>query len=278
MPSALRLDHIVIGVPDVDEAERELSLVLGRRPSWRGRHPTYGTTNVLYRLDNAYIELLAPDADAAAGTAWTGYLGSFLEMHGSGLFAVAFTTDDVATQAAELRARGIPIEEPASGEGVDLMTGAVRHWVNARIPVAATRGAPSFVIEHRSPPDALPMAPLSAEPTAAASGVLAVVIESAEADAARAFYRESFGLAESPSGEGWRYDLGDTSLLVWSGVGEAQATDRWRRLLLRTASLPALFDRLDGARVDIEQGDFREGYGIRLEACGAELIFLESLG
>ena len=32
--------------------------LLGRRPSWRGEHPGYGTANTLFRLDNTYLELL----------------------------------------------------------------------------------------------------------------------------------------------------------------------------------------------------------------------------
>jgi len=63
--SALSFDHVIIGVADLEAAAAALGRVLGRTPSWRGRHPTYGTANVLFRLGSAYVELLAPDAALA---------------------------------------------------------------------------------------------------------------------------------------------------------------------------------------------------------------------
>lgn len=70
----LSLDHVIIGVADLQSASARMTAVLGREPSWRGRHPSYGTANVLYRLGFSYIELLAPDPEATTATAWTGSL------------------------------------------------------------------------------------------------------------------------------------------------------------------------------------------------------------
>ena len=56
------IDHIIIAVPDLTEASNDYSALLGRAPSWRGAHPDYGTANTLFKLDNTYIELLAPQA------------------------------------------------------------------------------------------------------------------------------------------------------------------------------------------------------------------------
>ena len=53
------LDHVVIAVRDLDAAAQSYARLLGRAPSWRGVHPGAGTSNVLFRLENSYLELLA---------------------------------------------------------------------------------------------------------------------------------------------------------------------------------------------------------------------------
>ena len=61
------IDHIVIGVPDLDRAVGELSGVLGVRPVYGGKHPR-GTHNALLSLGHhQYLELVAlqPGVDGA---------------------------------------------------------------------------------------------------------------------------------------------------------------------------------------------------------------------
>ena len=60
------LDHIVIAVRDLPAATDLYGRLLGRRPSWRGVHPGYGTANTLLRLDNTYLELLSPSGAASS--------------------------------------------------------------------------------------------------------------------------------------------------------------------------------------------------------------------
>ena len=219
---------------------------------------------------------LSPEAGANVSTAWTESLSSFLADHGDGLFALALQTTDVETTTAQVRARGLPVEEAAEGSGVDLMTGAERRWSNARIPPESSRGTRAFFIEHRSPPGALPDAQHGVGPDVAASSILGLTLESAEADAARRFWRDLVGLPESAQDEGWRYELGDSRLQLYPGVGDGQIPDRWVRLMLHAPSLSRLADRLDNTGLRFEQGDFREGYGLRLDVRGVDLLFLEA--
>ena len=58
--SDFTLDHVVIAVHNLDAATMDYTALLGRAPSWHGSHPTYGTKNTLFRIDNTYVELLAP--------------------------------------------------------------------------------------------------------------------------------------------------------------------------------------------------------------------------
>jgi catechol 2,3-dioxygenase-like lactoylglutathione lyase family enzyme len=189
----LTLDHLVIAVRDLDAATNNYRRVLGLRPSWRGRHPTYGTANVLFRLeDNTYIELLAPDAGAAPSD-WSRGLHDFLA-RGEGLYAIALGCDDIDAAVARARAAGLRVLDPADGEGVDLDTGARRAWRNARIDPSSTRGVRAFFIEHRSPPDALPLAQPEPPGGSHVTGVDHTVLVSSQLDEALRVWRDAIGL------------------------------------------------------------------------------------
>ena len=74
------VDHIIIAVKDLAQATHDYGLMLGRAPSWQGTHPSYGSANTLFRLDNTYLELLAADGEGWAGEspycgAWRGPCG-----------------------------------------------------------------------------------------------------------------------------------------------------------------------------------------------------------
>src|SRR5207249_10095578 len=120
------LDHLVIAVRDLAAATDVYARLLGRRPSWRGSHPTYGTANTLFRLENVYVELLAPQRPGVVSER----LGAWLGAHGEGLFALAFGTSDAQACARELRARGIDAVDPIVGSGAEERTGAERRWRN----------------------------------------------------------------------------------------------------------------------------------------------------
>jgi hypothetical protein len=272
----LALDHVVIGVADLEASAEALSRLLGRGPSWRGRHPTYGTANVLYRLDNAYLELLAPDIQGEGSGAWTEHLRGFLDEQGEGLFAVAFSSPDVDATVACVRRNGLRVDDAAPGEGVDLTTGAVRRWSNARIPPPETPGTSAFFIQHHSPAGALPVAPFVTDARDAVSSVPAVSIESADIAGATRIWGDLVGLPHASLADGRRFDLANGSVYLWPGAGVHDAPHRWRRLVLATPDLPALIDRFAGLRLPCERGDFPEGRGLRAECCGADILIRDA--
>jgi hypothetical protein len=271
----LAIDHVVIAVSDLFGAEMALGRALGLRASWKGRHPTYGTANVLFRLSNAYVELLAIDPEASAGAgAWTAFLKSFLADQGEGLFALAMQTPDVAATVEGVRSRGMTVEDPQDGSGVDLGTGATRQWTNARVPAIETKGTACFFIEHRSPADALPMAPVVVDTAAAVSNLLGLSIETSDAPAAVKMWHQVIDLDESAQDGATRLSLTNGSLLVYAGAG-GDPPHRWQKLMLGVASVTALADRLDDARIDFQQGEFREGAGVLVECCGVQMLVME---
>jgi catechol 2,3-dioxygenase-like lactoylglutathione lyase family enzyme len=170
------LDHVVIAVDDLEAAAQNYAGLLGRSPSWRGVHPLAGTSNVLFRLENCYLELLA---------------GAKLD---EGLRALAFASDDAKAEAARLRQHGVEASEPAEGEGRDSASGAVRRWRNSFLPTAATRGLLLFAIEHLTGEAALPRAPASVPVDASVHALDHVVVASEDLEAARRLYADTLGL------------------------------------------------------------------------------------
>ncbi len=189
----LTLDHVVIAVRDLDAAQRDYIRLLGREASWRGKHPTYGTENVLFRLNNCYIELLAPAPDGD-DSLWRSVLVEHLDAQGDGLYAIALGTNDIEPTVALGREHGLSVDDPAPGEGVDLITGARRRWRNARIAQESTRGVIGFFIQHDSPPDALPSAKPVAADGAFVQGIDHTVIASSDLQSCRAVWEQTFGI------------------------------------------------------------------------------------
>ncbi len=184
------LDHVIVGVRDLDASTKTFSALLGRAPSWRGTHPGMGTANALFRLDNTYLELLGPTGEG--GTA--SMLRARLDSDGEGLIGLAFGTDDADECARELRARGLSPTDPMPGTGRDPERPHERSWKNVILPPNESRGPLVFAIEHLSPPDALPVAEPLAATDSIASGLDHVVVNTQDVEATRAFYGEKLGL------------------------------------------------------------------------------------
>ncbi|MEO1277241.1 MAG: VOC family protein [Pseudomonadota bacterium] len=76
---ASRLDHIVIGAAELEEAVRWATAAFGVAPAARGRHPLMGTHNALWHMsvpgrEDAYLEIIAiePGAPQPAQPRWFG--------------------------------------------------------------------------------------------------------------------------------------------------------------------------------------------------------------
>jgi catechol 2,3-dioxygenase-like lactoylglutathione lyase family enzyme len=90
------LDHVIVLVHDVEAATPTYARLLGRTPSWRGEHPGQGTANALFRLENTYLELLAPVGPGAVGD----LLRARLAAAGEGPLGFALATPDADACAA----------------------------------------------------------------------------------------------------------------------------------------------------------------------------------
>ena len=183
------LDHVILAVRDLADATRRYATLFARRPSWRGEHPGQGTANTLFRLHNTYLELLAPEGDGPLGRMLT----ARLESHGEGPLGLAFATRDVEAAHAELTARGLAPAPVLAGLGRDADSGLIRRWRTALLPTDRTRGVLLLAIEHGSPdllPEAAPVGPIDA----VVSGIDHAVVQTPDAEAAIALYRDGLGL------------------------------------------------------------------------------------
>lgn len=184
------LDHLIVGVRDLEAATSSYTTLLGRAPSWRGEHPGMGTANALFRVSNTYLELLAPVVDGPTAA----MLRARLDSEGEGLIGLAFGTDDAEACARQLRDRGLSPSEPNPGRGRDAQSSAERAWKNVVLPPGDSRGPLVFAIEHLSPPDSLPLVAPHVARESAVAALDHVVVQTLDVEATRAFYGEKLGL------------------------------------------------------------------------------------
>ncbi len=184
------LDHVILAVNDLDSASRDYRALLGLAPSWHGEHPGSGTSNVLFRVDNTYLELLAPSGSGPIGDG----LRSILEHRGEGLVGLAFATEDLDACCRTLSERGLEPGAIERGAGRDRPTGAERRWRRAPLSPASTRGVVLFPIQHESPADELPRAVASGAPGSAVHALDHAVVQTTDSEATRKLYGDTLGL------------------------------------------------------------------------------------
>jgi catechol 2,3-dioxygenase-like lactoylglutathione lyase family enzyme len=253
------LDHVVIAVRDLDQAAPTYARLLGRAPSWRGDHPRLGTANVLFRLENTYIELLTPRSPAPAAA----FVAAHLERHGDGMFALAFATGDADACAATLRGRGLSVTDPIPGDGHDAHTGARRSWRTVHIAGTETRGVTLFVIQHESPADVLPLALPSGAEESTVFALDHAVIFTSDVPAALRLYGDQLGLrlALDRTFEQRRvrllfFRLADVTVELAAPLGpeaDASDADRFYGLSYRARDIDAARERLAAGGFDVSE-------------------------
>ncbi len=184
------LDHVVVAVRNLEAASRDTEALLGRPASWRGEHPGAGTANVLFRLENTVLELLAPAGEGPVGAV----IGAQLESQGEGMVALAFATPDAAACAEAWRAAGLEHRGPEDGLGRDTESGAIRRWANVYADRDAARGVVLFAIERRSPPDVVALVSPRVPADTAPQRLDHAVVFSGDLEASRTLYADQLGL------------------------------------------------------------------------------------
>ena len=266
------LDHVIVAVSDLETAVDDYQRLLGLELSWRGSHPGGGTANALFRLDNTYVELLAPESPGPDAE----LLRFWLDVRGEGPLGFAFGVNDLAGVHGELAQRGLEPAPIEPGQGRDSRSAAERIWRTSRLSPVATRGVFTQVIEHVSDASVLPCAqPVDmARPGASVHALDHAVIRSPNADATRALYNDGLGLrlALDRSFEQWGmrllfFRVGGVTVEIacaLEGVEQADAVvgdasepnldeDRFWGLCYRVRDLEAAGQRLNASGVEISE-------------------------
>jgi catechol 2,3-dioxygenase-like lactoylglutathione lyase family enzyme len=280
-------DHAVIAVRDLAAATRSTAALYGREPSWQGVHPSAGSANALFRLENCYVELLARDGDGPVGA----LVDAALAARGEGVLALAFGADDVAGCVAQLRGRGVEAADPSPGEGRDSSRDAVRRWSSVVLPVSATRGLPLLVLEHHSPPSSLPVVEPTGPPEAAVAALDHAVVLSGDPALSGAFYHETLGLRLALDREFPKRGIRILFLRVGGvtvevagpsppAAGGAAEPDRFGGLAYCVANAARARERLLAADFDVSE--VRDGHKpgtqvctVRSGTCGVPTLLVE---
>ena len=85
------IDHILVAVEELDKAVEDYSLVFGFGPTWQGSHPSLGTKNALFPLENMYLELISKEDEGPLGE----YIDEHIKKNGESVFGLALEADDI---------------------------------------------------------------------------------------------------------------------------------------------------------------------------------------
>ena len=139
------LDHVIIAVNNLEEAEQNYQNILGIKPSWRGRHKEWGTSNSLFNLQNTYLELLAVTGDGVGAQ----LVKNKIKNDGEGLMGIAFGTNDLESLRIKLINHGYSLSDQSYGETLHVDNNFKRSWINQFLPLELTRGLFLFIIQHK---------------------------------------------------------------------------------------------------------------------------------
>ena len=121
------IDHIIIGVLNLDKAATQFSQQLGLAVSGGGIHPTGGTANRIIVIGDTYLELIAIHNPAEAQQSMLDRLA----IH-EGYLNFVLASNDIEADSKALINRGIPILGPTPGS-LRAADGRTRGWSRTNI-------------------------------------------------------------------------------------------------------------------------------------------------
>jgi hypothetical protein len=114
-----KLDHLIVSVKNISEAEKNYSKLFGIDPVWRGEHSELGTINSIFNFNNTYFELLAANGDGFGAQ----LVNKSIEENGEGLTGIVLGSEDLEETRDQLLEHGIDFGNISLGEGEDLIVG-----------------------------------------------------------------------------------------------------------------------------------------------------------
>ena len=243
------LDHLIIAVKDLDEAEKDYTKIFGIPPVWRGEHKELGTINSIFNFENTYFELLASKGSGLGAD----LVNSALKQDGEGLTGIVLGTDNIKDAHASISSAGYGIGEISDGEGSNSDNVNIRRWQNLFLPPELTRGLFSFVIEHTDGE-----LPSSNYQTSSISKLDHVVINTNDADGFISVYQDIFKirLALDKVIEHWKkrmlfFRLNKTTIELIESKDGQPANDKLWGLAWEVKNIEFVYQRLIGEGIDV---------------------------
>ena len=275
------IDHLIIAVKDINDAEENYRKIFGMEPVWKGEHKALGTANVIFNFKNTYFELLSANGDGLGAE----LVNSAIEEQGDGLIGVVFGTNNIKESCSTLKKSGYLVTEPTEGEGIDNKTQKIRKWKNLFLPPELTRGIFSFIIEHSE--GALPS--LNKYPKATINKLDHLVINTNDANGFINIYKDVFNirLALDKVIEHWKsrmlfFRVNKTTIEVIERKNEDDSQDSLWGLAWEVESIEEAYKRLISEGVDVTP--IKEGLKentlvatIKSHTCNVPTLLIEQL-
>ena len=246
------LDHLIIAVQDLDEAEENYIKIFGIPPVWKGTHKELGTANVIFNFKNTYFELLSVNGDGLGAD----LVNNQLKENGEGMLGLVLGTEDINSTAAILKDKGFPISEVSNGEGKNSQSDEIRKWKNIFLPPELTRGIFSFIIQHTE----VSLPTISKYDKSSINKLDHVVLNTNDADGFIDIYRDIFNirLALDRVIEHWKtrmlfFRLNKTTIEVVEQKNEDANPDKLWGLAWEVESIKEAHERLTNDGIEITE-------------------------
>lgn len=138
------IDHIIIGVQDLEKAAAQFGQRLGLLASGGGIHPSGGTANRVLVIGDTYLELIAVNVPAEAHQSMLERLAK-----GEGYLNIVLASNDIEAEGAAMRARGVTIIGPTPGQ-LRSADGRSRGWSRIDVERSVLAQHYPFLIQHDS--------------------------------------------------------------------------------------------------------------------------------
>jgi catechol 2,3-dioxygenase-like lactoylglutathione lyase family enzyme len=228
------IDHVMFAVPSLPAAEEAFAGALGLHTGTGSEHPDWGTRNAVFRFRDTYLELITVADPPRAGARPAGRRMLDVIGDGGGWLAFVLSATGLVDTVAALRADGLDLAEPLSGESVRADGTRRRWWVAGHGESFRTGALPSLIEYEGEHPTAEP--PEAGSPAAYVDGIAGVDVAVPDLAEAVGRYALLFGGDPDPGGDDllaadtatWRLADGRTvRLLAPSRPHRASALDTY---------------------------------------------------
>jgi catechol 2,3-dioxygenase-like lactoylglutathione lyase family enzyme len=246
------LDHVALAVRDLDAAVDGYTRLLGVAPNWIGRGG--GVRQAWFQFPNMALDVISPESEGAFADG----IRAHLDAKGEGVWAVAFTAEDIENFATLLTRRGIAATPPA-GVRTTADDGRTRSWLGSNLDAKATGGLQLLLM---APPrdGAWPLS----EPTGpgAIEKLDHVVVTTGNVDRALGVYGAKLGLdlrldRENPQWNARQlfFRVGDAVVEMGAKIGgeSSEKPDRFGGLAWRVTDPEAAQARIAAAGFDVSE-------------------------